>query len=112
MKKEVIIDTKRGKVTEESKDDLVCLKGDKFNEDSNFIENLCILIKSDDIGEKEYPLKLGGYNFKLFLGSFCDDCTEDILIYGESGGSGNYAIANIYHYDDGKLLEIFNTDTF
>ena len=69
MKKEVIIDTKRGKVTEESKDDLVCLKGDKFNEDSNFIENLCILIKSDDIGEKEYPLKLGGYNFKLYLGS-------------------------------------------
>lgn len=112
MKKEVIIDTKRGKVTEESKDDLVCLKGDKFNEDSNFIENLCILIKSDDIGEKEYPLKLGGYNFKLFLGSFCDDCTEDILIYGESGGSGNYAIANIYHYDNGKLLEIFNADTF
>lgn len=112
MKKEVIIDTKRGKVTEESKDDLVCLKGDKFNEDSNFIENLCILIKSDDIGEKEYPLKLGGYDFKLFLGSFCDDCTEDILIYGESGGSGNYAIANIYHYDNGKLLEIFNADTF
>ncbi|SCI77192.1 Uncharacterised protein [uncultured Clostridium sp.] len=112
MKREVIIDTRNGKVTEESKNDLVSLKGDKFNEDSNFIENLCIVIKSDDIGEKEYPLKLGGYNFKLYLGSFCDESTEDILIYGESGGSGNYAIANIYHYDDGKLLEIFNSDTF
>lgn len=112
MKKEVIIDTRKGKVTEESKDDLVYLKGDKFNEDSNFIENLCIVIKGDDMNEKEYPLKLGGYNFKLYLGSFCDDSTEDILIYGESGGSGNYAIANIYHYDDGKLLEIFNSDTF
>lgn len=112
MKREVIIDTKKGKVTEEAKDDLVFLKGDKFNEDTNFIENLSIVIKSDDMGEREYPLKLGGYNFKLYLGSFCDDSTEDILIYGESGGSGNYAIANIYHYDDGKLLEIFNSDTF
>ncbi len=112
MKSEVIIDSKNGRVTREEKEDIVCLKGNKINEDSNFIENLCIDIKSDVIGEKEFPLKIGGYNFKLFLGHFCNEYIEDILICGESGGSGNYAIANIYHYQDGKLLEIFNSDTF
>ena len=112
MKREVIIDIKEGKLTNQNKGDVVCLKGQKLSEDSNYIEDLSIVIKSKDIGEKEFPLKIGGYNFTLYLGEFSDECTEDILIYGETGGSGSYVITNVYHYDDGKLLEIFNADTF
>lgn len=112
MKREVIIDTKNGNISKEFKDSLVCLKGDKVNEDSNYFENLCITIKLNDIGEREFPLKIGGYNFKLFLGNFYDESIKDIFIYGEAGGNGNYVIAKAYHYKDGKLLEIFNSDNF
>ena len=112
MRKEVIIDIKEGKITSKNKDDVVCLKGQKLSEDSSYIDELSILIKSDEIGEKEFPLKIGGYDFKLYLGNFSDECIEDILIYGETGGSGSYVISNIYHYDDGRLLEVFNADTF
>lgn len=112
MKKEVVIDVKNGKIIGGLKEDIVYLKGDKINEDSNFIENLYITISTSEIGEKEFPLKLGGYNFKLHLGRFCNEFTEDIFVYGESEGSGNYSIANIYHYNDGKLIEVFNSDKF
>lgn len=112
MNRKVIVDVKNGKITKESKAELVCLKGEKINDDNNFIENLYITIKLDNALEKEYPLKISGYNFKLFIGNFCDEYVEDILVYGETGGTGNYAIANIYHYDNGKLLEVFNADIF
>ena len=104
MNRKVIVDVKNGKITKESKAELVCLKGEKINDDNNFIENLYITIKLDNALEKEYPLKISGYNFKLFIGNFCDEYVEDILVYGETGGTGNYAIANIsFNWDKSNL---------
>lgn len=110
MRKEVVIDIKDGCIA--GRDDIVSLRGNQLSEDSSYIDNLSIVIKVNGDEEKEYPLKIGGYNFRMVLGKFSDSKLEDILIYGETGGTGNYVIANVYKYNNGKLLEIFNADLY
>ena len=53
-----------------------------------------------------------GYSLELFLGDFNGDGRDEIMVRGEYGGSGSYAIAAIYKYKDGYLEEIFNPDMF
>lgn len=110
---ESIIDIKCGKVSEKCGEDIIILKGTYFNEHSKFIENTKIIIK-DNITEeiKEYPINARGYNLKIFIGKFSSNDREDILITGETGGSGGYAIAILYKYTGGELKEVFNVDNF
>ena len=112
MKKEVIIDIKSANIYGRDKEETVILKGDYIHEDSNYIENTSITIKDEENNLEEYPLNINGYNLKLFTGKFSNDKKDDIYIYGETGGSSGYAIASVYRYDNGELLEGFNSEVF
>ena len=109
MGKEVVIDVKVGRVTRRCTEETVILKG--VYDNSKFAENCKIVIKNED-GVKECPIDIGGYNLKLFLGNFSRRQIEDILICGETGGSGGYVMGVMYQYNDGKLKQIFNGTNF
>lgn len=112
MKKEVIIDIKSANIYGRGKEETVILKGDYIHEDSNYVEKASIIIKDEENNVEEYPLNINGYNLKLFTGKFSNDQKEDIYIYGETGGSSGYAIAIVYRYDNGELIECFNGEVF
>ena len=109
MEKEIVIDVKMGKVTRRCKDETVILKG--VYDNSKFAEDCKIVIKNEE-GIKEYPIEISGYNLKLFLGSFSRRQIEDIFVCGETGGSGGYVIGILYQYNEGKLKQIFNGNSF
>lgn len=109
----LIIDSKIGNVISENSQDRVILAGKPFDENSEFIDNVNIIINQSSGGtSKVNSTPYGGYYLQLFLGDFNGDGRDDIMIRGDSGGSGGYAIASIYTYDDGKFKEIFNPDMF
>lgn len=112
MSKESVIDIKNGNIYGHGKEETVILKGEYLHEDRNYVERVTIAIKDENNNIEEYPLKLNGYNIKLFLGKFSSDNSDDIYIYGETGGSEGYAVSLIYKYDNGKIVEIFNSEDF
>ena len=112
MSKESVIDIKKGNIYGRGKEEIVILKGEYLHEDSNYIERATIVIKDENNNIEEYPLKLNGYNIKIFLGKFSSDNSDDIYIYGELDDSYRYAVALIYKYDNGKIIEIFNSEDF
>lgn len=112
MSKEAVIDIKKGNIYGGDKEEIVILKGEYLHEDSNYIERATIVIKDENNNIEEYPLKLNGYNIKIFLGKFSSYNSDDIYIYGETGGSGGYAVSLIYKYYNGKIVEIFNSEDF
>lgn len=112
MSKESVIDIKSGNIYGKGKEETVILKGDYLNEDSNYVERITIVIKDENNNIEEYPLKFNGYNIKVFLGKFSSDNSDDIYIYGETGISEGYGICLIYKYNNGKIIEIFNSEDF
>ena len=112
MSKESVIDIKNGNIYGHGKEETVILKGEYLHEDSNYVERVTIAIKDENNNIEEYPLKINGYNIKIFLGKFSSNNSDDIYIYGEAGGSGGYAVSLIYKYDNGKIVEIFNSEAF
>lgn len=112
MSKESVIDIKNGNIYGHGKEETVILKGEYLHEDSNYVERVTIAIKDENNNIEEYPLKINKYNIKLFLGKFSSDNSDDIYIYGETGGSDGYAVSLIYKYDNGKIVEIFNSEDF
>ncbi|CAM2079488.1 hypothetical protein [Paraclostridium bifermentans] len=112
MSKESVIDIKKGNIYGRGKEEIVILKGEYLHEDSNYIERATIVIKDENNNIEEYPLKLNGYNIKIFLGKFSSDNSDDIYIYGELDDSYRYVAALIYKYDNGKIIEIFNSEDF
>ena len=95
MSKESVIDIKNGNIYGNGKEEIVILKGEYLHEDSNYVERATIVIKDENNNIEEYPLKINGYNIKIFLGKFSSNNSDDIYIYGEAGGSGGYAVSLI-----------------
>ena len=111
MEKGITIDAKIGRVIRRCYEDIVILKGDYPYTDSKFTENCKIVIKNDE-QTKKYPIDINGYNLRLFIGNFSRRHTEDILVSGDTGGSGGYKIGILYQYNDVYLRQIFNGDNF
>lgn len=110
----IIIDYKYGNVTGQDAVDMVYLLGTKLNEDSPYVENIKLKIIEGETN-KETTIEFeneGGYNFNLFLGDFTGDKKDDILIRGDTGGSGGYTYNHIISYLDGEFKEIFNGEAF
>lgn len=112
MRKECIIDIKNGNIYGGCKEETIILKGDYVHEDSSYVERATIVIKDENNNVEEYPLKVNGYNLKVFVGKFSSNNSDDIYVYGETGGSAGYAIAIVYKYNNGDLVEIFNGEDF
>ncbi|MPM92339.1 hypothetical protein SDC9_139474 [bioreactor metagenome] len=49
---------------------------------------------------------------QLFIGDFTGDKKSEIMVRGGYGGSGGFEIGVIYTYENGKLIEIFNQESF
>lgn len=67
MSKESIIDIKRGDIYGKGKEETVILKGEYLHENNNYVERATIVIKDENSNIEEYPLKLKGYNIKIFF---------------------------------------------
>ena len=110
---QAIIDVKVSNILGKYTNDKVILVGSYLYKDSSFVENVDIVINPED-GLTPIITKIPyvGYNLELFLGDFNGDEKDEIMVRGEYGGSGGYAIAAIYEYKDNQLIEIFNPDMF
>lgn len=110
---QTVIDTAIGDVIKKDIQDKITLIGNYFDKDSPFIENVEIVINPGDGGPSiTTKVPYSGYNLELFIGDFNGDDKDEIMLSGEYGGSGSFAIAVIYDFRDGKLVEIFNPDMF
>lgn len=110
---QAIIDVKVGNILGQYTNDKVILVGHYLYEDSPYVENVDIVINPEESGTPiTTKIPYTGYNLELFLGDFNGDQRDEIMVRGEYGGSGGYAIAAIYEYKDGHLVEIFNPDIF
>lgn len=113
MENENIIDVAEGNVFEEFSDDKVILIGSYLSEKNELIKDLELTVRTvNGKGNISINVPYSGYNFKLFLGDFNGDGKDEIMLRGTLGGSGEFQIAVIYGYVDGKLAEIFNQDMF
>ncbi|SFC99864.1 hypothetical protein [Clostridium uliginosum] len=113
LKNQIILDIKAGNVIEKYTNDKVILVGSHLEKDSPYVENVSIVINPHSGGATiTTKIPYGGYYLELFLGDFNGDGKDEIMVRGEFGGTGGYAIAAIYDYKNGKLVEIFNPDMF
>lgn len=107
-----ILDVKTGNVLGKYKKDKVILVGNYLNKDSSYVENVDIIINQNTDQPIIKKTPYSGYNLELFLGDFNGDNKEEIMLRGDFGGSGGYAIASVYEYYDNGLVEIFSQDMF
>ena len=112
MCKENIIEIKEGSIICENSRDIIMLGGKFPHEDSEYVEELIITIKSKEDGECTFNINVSGYNFKLVVGKFQEGYKEQILICGDTGGSDGYKIILLYCYDDGDLIELFDGEKY
>ena len=109
----IILDSKLGNVISKDGRDKVILLGSYYQSESNFVENIEIVINSEN-NKKSIVTKVNyaGYNLELFLGDFNKDGLDEIMLRGAYGGSGGYEIASVYKYKNGSLEEIFSPEIF
>ena len=109
----IILDSKLGNVISKDGRDKVILLGSYYQSGSNFVENIEIVINSEN-DKKSIVTKVNytGYNLELFLGDFEKDGLDEIMLRGAYGGSGGYEIASVYKYKNGSIEEIFSPEIF
>ncbi|MCI2778924.1 hypothetical protein ACQR22_02550 [Clostridium perfringens] len=109
----MILDSKLGNVISKDGRDKVILLGSYYQSGSNFVENIEIVINSEN-DKKSIVTKVNytAYNLELFLGDFDKDGLDEIMLRGAYGGSGGYEIASVYKYKNGSLEEIFSPEIF
>ncbi len=112
MCKENIIEIKEGSIVSENSRDIVMLSGKYPHKDSKYVEELTIVIKSEEDGECTFNIDVSGYNFKMIIGKFQEGHIDQILICGDTGGSNGYKIVLLYCYDNGDLIEVFDGEKY
>ena len=108
-----VISEQTGSITTPNASDKVVLTGTHPKGSSNFIDDLELTLYPEN-NSKPISIKIpeSGIFIQLFLGDFTGDNCCEIMIRGDLGGTGGYAIALIYQYEKGTLKELFNQDRF
>jgi hypothetical protein len=106
----VIISTQYGDIDGDSKIEKVTLVGIPYEENEPYMEELQLIIEKEDKSKEFFNIKAGGYSFNLFLGNIIQGKSDQILITGQSGGSGMYAVTRLYKYKNKRLKLIFNDE--
>lgn len=111
---ESVLDIKYGNVTSKNSMDKVVLLGTYFEEDSIYATMVKVKINIGGSDENSIITNIPyeGYYMQLYLADFNGDGQDEIMVRGDYGGSGSYAIAAIYELKENKLIEIFNPDMF
>ncbi len=112
MCRENIIEIKEGSIVGENSRDVILFSGKYPHKDSDYVEELIIVIKSEEHGECTFNINVSGYNFKMVVGKFQDGHGEQILICGDTGGNNGYKIVLLYCYDNGELIELFDGEKY
>ncbi|WP_270943080.1 hypothetical protein [Romboutsia lituseburensis] len=111
-KKQTIVEMKEANVTGEQSKDKVILLGTYPYEDSNYLDNIELVLNRENAEPISIKFPYSGYNMQLFIGDFTGDKKSEIMVRGGYGGSGGFEIGVIYTYENGKLIEIFNQESF
>lgn len=111
-KKQTVVEMKEANVTGEQSKDKVILLGTYPYEDSNYLDNIELVLNRENAEQISIKFPYSGYNMQLFIGDFTGDKKSEIMVRGGYGGSGGFEIGVIYTYENGKLIEIFNQESF
>ena len=108
--KKLLCSTK-GNISSINSSDNVFLIGD-YDLGASYAYNLELLLETKDKEVFSTHIPFSGYDFQLFIGDFTNDKKSEIVIRGSFGGSGGFEVCTIYKCTKGKLIEIFNQNTF
>lgn len=113
LNRTVIVTSKQGDINGDGTKDNVFLTANK-TPDSPFWRNITLVIQNGRTNQYEQVQMKNnaGYNPTLFLGDFTGNKGEGILVVIDTGGSGGSIYAYVFSYLNGRLLTIFNSDTF
>lgn len=95
-----------GHVTEDTPCSSLVLTGIPFENDSPYMKNLSVLINNRSMVADAFPIPAEGYAFHMFCGDFHGTAPDEVLITGQYGGSGDYAIGQLYTITPNKLIPI------
>lgn len=108
----VMVDFANGNITGENSKDDVILIGISPYKGSSYVDEMEIVLNQENGNSISINFPYSGYDMQLFLGDFTGNNRSDIMVRGGFGGSGGFEIGVIYKYENGKLVEIFNQNTF
>jgi len=106
----IIISTKYGDIEGDSKPEKVTLIGVPFEENQPYLKELELIIEKENKSKEFFKIKTEGYSFSLYLVNILEGNADQILITGQSGGSGMYSVARLYRYKNKKLKLILNDE--
>ncbi|GAA0712837.1 hypothetical protein GCM10008904_26460 [Paraclostridium ghonii] len=108
----VMVDFANGNITGVNSKDDVTLIGISPYKGSSYVNDIEIVVKQENGKTTSIKFPYSGYDMQLFLGDFTGDNKSDIIVRGGFGGSGGFEIGVIYKYENEKLIEIFNQNSF
>ena len=119
--KKIIIDSACGSITNKYSYDKVVLVGECPYGKNNYENNLQLIIDKEDDIPITIDISHSGFNMQVFVGDFTGDKTDNVMVRGEyinpneidneKNNINNYELGVIYKFENGNLIEIFNTNS-
>ena len=125
VNKKIIIDSAYGNIVNKYSYDKAILVGEFPYERSSYANNLQLVIDKEDDSYTTIDIPYSGYNMRVFVEDFTGDKIDNIMIRGEyinfnqidneynkieKNNMNNYELGVIYKFENGNLIEIFNTN--
>lgn len=122
--KKIIIDSGYGSIVNKYSYDKVILVGEFPYERSSYANNLQLVIDKEDNLPVTIHVPYSGYNMQIFVGDFTGNKIDNIMIRGDyidfnkidnkeskyENNINNYELGVIYKFENGNLIEIFDTN--
>jgi hypothetical protein len=108
---DVVFSTKLGDIDGDLKCEKLTLVGVQAEKDSEFMDNLKLVIENYKNEKQTFNIDISGYAFNLSLANFFKDSTNQIFITGQYGGSAALAVFKLYQYKNNKLKLILDDTT-
>lgn len=99
---QLLLDFKYGDLLGNVRCEKVSLYGNS-QDDGLFMDALTLVVVGKDFPKVSCELSFGAYAPSLFLGDFLSLGNDQILVVGQSGGSGDYTVLGLYELKEGKL---------
>ena len=87
----------------------VVLYGDS-EDDGLFMNQLKLVVAGKEIAPLSCELPFGGYAMHLYLGDFLSLGKDQILVVGQSGGSGDYTVLGLVEVEKNQLKLVCRDD--
>lgn len=107
----LVLSVKYGDIDGDSTPEKVTLLGIPFDENSIYIDTLELVIEKDNVSKQVFKIPGGGYIINLFLGNILSTKEDQIVISGQYGGTGSFALFRLYQYKNNKLKLILDDES-